>query len=116
MLRFFMVSKDRTGGRMAKARRAAKTGRGKTSRKTTRRPAHKVAAKRKTARRAAAKPRRPARKTGRKPGRKTRRKAATRPGLGARIEQAVEAVLDTLTEAERLHARTVRKAGFQELE
>lgn len=48
--------------------------------------------------------------------RKPARKAAKPRSLGGRIAKAVESVLDTLSEAERLHARTMHKAGFQELE
>ena len=92
---------------MAKKRKtakAAKAGRRKTA--SRRKPAA-----RKTARRAASKP---ARKTARKPARK--RAAKPKPeGIAARFGHAVEAVLDTLTDAERLHAQSVRR-GVQEIE
>jgi hypothetical protein len=87
---------------MAKTRKRAKAARRKAA------PARR-AAKGKSARRAAAK------KRARKAPRRSVSKVTKRRGIGARIERAVEAVLDTLTEAERLHARTAGKAGFQEL-
>lgn len=88
---------------MAKTRKAARKAK----------PARKAAKKasRKSVKRAAAKS--PKRKAAR---RKTVRKATKPEGIGTRIEHAVAAVLDTLTDAERLHAQTTRKIGFQELE
>jgi len=89
---------------MARTRKAA------TARKSARK-AKRKSTTRKSAKRAAAK-RRPARKV----ARKRARKAAKPRSLGGRIVQAADLVLDTLSEAERLHTRTTRKAGFQELE
>lgn len=82
-----------------------------------------TAGRRKTVKRAAArKPaRKPARKTAGKPARKPARKVARRrrkaksENLGQRIEHATAAVLDTLTDAERLHDRLADK-GVQEPE
>ena len=85
---------------MAKKRKAAKAGRrkpGKAGRKTVRRAA--------------------ARKSARKPARKAPAKPKRKPqGIGARLIHAVDAVLGTLTEAERLHASAARAKGVQELE
>jgi hypothetical protein len=90
-----------TGGFMAKKRKTAKAGRRKAAAK----------GKRKTVRRAAA------RKSARKPARRASRKARKKPeGIGARLAHAVDAVLGTLSDAERLHAQTARTKGFQELE
>lgn len=72
---------------------------------TVRKPARK--AKPKSTKRAAAK---------RRPARKVARKAAKPRSLGGRIVKAVDSVLDAFSEAERLHTRTTRKAGFQEFE
>lgn len=94
---------------MAKKRKSAKAPKRKA--KTNAKAKAKTRAKpsrRKAAKRAAA--RKPTRKTARK------RKPAEAEGLGARISHAVDAVLDTLVDAERLHAQTARKKGFQELE
>jgi hypothetical protein len=84
---------------MAKKRKAAKARTGKTRRS---------AAKRKTVKRAAA--RKPARKTA-----KRRPRKAKSESIGARLEHAMAAVLDTLTDAERLHSRVAGR-GVQELE
>ena len=85
---------------MAKKRKTAKprAGKAKASR----------AAKRKTVKRAAAK--KPARKAA-----KRRPRKAKSENLGLRVEHAMAAVLDTLTDAERLHGRLAGK-GVQELE
>lgn len=85
---------------MAKKRRTTKA---------ARRKGGKV--KRKTVRRAAG--RKPAKVRARKVRRKTRSKPE---GIAARLAHAVDAVLGTLSEAERLHAKTTRTKGFQELE
>jgi hypothetical protein len=85
---------------MAKKRKAAKARRGKAK-----------TAKRRTVKRAAAV--KPARKTARKTAK--RRPKAKPVGIGARLEHAMAAVLDTLTDAERLHARVAAR-GVQELE
>ncbi|HXD44172.1 MAG TPA: hypothetical protein VN655_03475 [Pseudolabrys sp.] len=86
---------------MAKKRKAAKAGRRKAA----------VKGRRKAVRRAAA------RKSARKPARKAARKPKAKPeGIGARLAHAVDAVLGTLSDAERLHAQTARAKGFQELE
>lgn len=94
---------------MAKKRKTATAGRRKAAskRKTARKAARRTAA-RKTAKKAA-------RKTSRKPARRKARKPK-QEGIAARLAHAVDAVLDTLTDAERLHAQTARKKGFQELE
>ena len=84
---------------MAKKRKAAKPRAGKTKAAKT--------SKRKTVKRAAA--RKPARKASKRPRR------AKAEGFAARIEHAMAAVLETLTDAERLHSRVARK-GVQELE
>jgi hypothetical protein len=78
---------------MAKKRKAAKARAGKAR-------AAKKPARRKTAKRATAK----------KPARK-----AKSGSIGARLEHAMAAVLETLTDAERLHSRVAGK-GVQELE
>ena len=94
---------------MAKKRKTAKAARRKAASKraTARKPARRAAA-RKTAKKAARKAaRRPARRKARKP----------KPeGIAARLSHAVDAVLDTLADAERLHAQSVRKGGVQEIE
>ena len=94
---------------MAKRRKVAKARKAKT--KTKAKPARKTA-KRKTAKRAAA--RKPARKTAAKSAKRRPRKAKPE-GIGARLEHAMAAVLETLTDAERLHTRVAAK-GIQELE
>ena len=92
--------------RKVKSRTATKA---KTKAKTRRAAsARRQSAKRKTAKPAASRAKKPARKRARKP--------AKPEGIGERLVHAVDAVLDTLTDAERLHARTTRKAGVQELE
>ena len=81
--------------------------------------AARTAARRKTVKRAAA--RKPARKSAPKPARKPVRKVAKRrrkaksENLGQRIEDATAAVLDTLSDADRLHDRLADK-GVQEPE
>jgi hypothetical protein len=98
---------------MAKKRKTAKARAGKA--KKTNKKAKKAArkpVKRKTAKRAAAK--KPARKTAAKAARRRPRKAKSE-GIGARLEHAMAAVLETLTDAERLHTRVAGK-GVQELE
>jgi hypothetical protein len=94
---------------MAKKRKAAKARKGKA--KTARKRATKTA-RRKPAKRAAAK--KPARKAAPKSAKRRPRKAKSE-SLGARLEHAMAAVLDTLTDAERLHTRVAAK-GVQELE
>jgi hypothetical protein len=86
---------------MAKRRKAAK------ARKAKAKPAKKTV-RRKTAKRAAAK--KPARKAA-----KRRPRKAKSASLGARLEHAMTAVLDTLTDAERLQHRLASK-GVQELD
>jgi len=106
MLASFTASKPSLGGTMAKNRKS----KGKSKRKAPRAAAKKTA--RKTVKRAAAK-----RKPARKPARKAARTRKAKPaGVGARIAAAVGAVIGTLTEAEQLHTKTAKKAGFQELE
>ena len=84
---------------MAKKRRTAKARAGKArTAKTARRRTVKRAATRKSAKTAKRRPRR-----------------AKSEGIAARIEHAMAAVLDTLTDAERLHGRVAGK-GIQELE
>jgi hypothetical protein len=84
---------------MAKKRKAVK------ARKAKVRPA-RTTARRKTVKGAAAK----------KPVRKAAKRRRTKSkSIGARLEQAPEAVLETLTDAERLHTRVAAK-GVQELE
>ena len=85
---------------MAKKRKAAKPRAGKAKAAKT--------SKRRTVKRAAAK--KPA-----KASKKRRPRQAKSEGFAARIEHAMAAVLETLTDAERLHARVARK-GVQELE
>ncbi|HWE77088.1 MAG TPA: hypothetical protein VG270_01090 [Pseudolabrys sp.] len=85
---------------MAKKRKAVK------ARKAKVRPA-RTTARRKTVKGAAAK--KPVRKAA-----KRRRKTKSK-SIGARLEHAPEAVLETLTDAERLHTRVAAK-GVQELE
>jgi hypothetical protein len=94
---------------MAKKRKAATAGRRKAApkRKKARKPARRTAARKAT--------KKAARKTARKPARKKARKPK-QEGIAARFAHAVDAVLDTLTDAERLHAQTTHKKGFQELE
>lgn len=97
---------------MARKRKTTTSRKGKAK-------AGRTAARRKTVKRAAA--RKPARKTAGKPARKPARKVARRrrkaksENLGQRIEHATAAVLDTLTDAERLHDRLADK-GVQEPE
>jgi hypothetical protein len=101
------------GDHMAKKRKVAKARRGKvkSAKKTARKPARKTA-KRKTVKRAAAK--KPARKAAPKAAKRRPRKAKSQ-SIGARLEHAMSAVLETLTDAERLHTRVAAK-GVQELE
>jgi hypothetical protein len=95
------TAKPRAG--KAKATKTAKKSAKKTGRKTA-----KTSAKRKAVKRAAA--RKPARKAA-----KRRPRKAKSESLGLRLEHAMAAVLDTLTDAERLHTRVAAK-GVQELE
>jgi len=97
------------GDHMAKKRKVAKARRGKV--KSVKKKARKTA-KRKTVKRAAAK--KPARKAAPKAAKRRPRKAKSQ-SIGARLEHAMSAVLDTLTDAERLHTRVAAK-GVQELE
>ena len=89
---------------MAKKRKTAKAGRRKTAskRKTVRKPARRAAV------------RKTAKKASRKPSRRNARKPKPE-GIVARLSHAVDAVLGTLADAERLHAQSVRK-GVQEIE
>lgn len=91
---------------MAKKRKTAKPRAGKA--KAARTAKRAKTAKRKTAKRAAAK--KPARKVA-----KRRPRKAKSESLGLRLEHAMAAVLDTLTDAERLHGRLAGK-GVQELD
>ena len=79
----------------------------RTRKAATARKAKRKSTTRKSAKRAAAK---------RRPARKVARKAAKPRSIGGRIVKAVDSVLDAFSEAERLHTRTTRKAGFQEFE
>jgi hypothetical protein len=97
------------GDHMAKKRKVAKARRGKV--KSAKKTARKTA-KRKTVKRAAAK--KPARKAAPKAAKRRPRKAKSQ-SIGARLEHAMSAVLETLTDAERLHTRVAAK-GVQELE
>lgn len=94
---------------MAKSRTTSRKKSRKTA-KARRAPARKRKSAKPAARRAKTKA--PARKV----ARKRARKAKAPEGIGTRIAHAVDAVLGTLTEAERLHTQTTRKGGFQELE
>jgi len=101
-----MAKKRKTKARAGKAKAARKTASKpakKTTKKTTKKAA-RTAAKRKTVKRAAAK----------KPAKRRPRKAKSE-SLGARLEHAMAAVLDTLSDAERLEHRLTRK-GVQDLE
>lgn len=94
---------------MAKKRKVAKARRGKV--KSAKKTARKTA-KRKTVKRTAAK--KPTRKAAPKAAKRRPRKAKSQ-SIGARLEHAMSAVLETLTDAERLHTRVAAK-GVQELE
>ena len=91
--------RKKTTARAGKAKAARKP-----ARKTVKAAAKRKAVKRKTVKRAAAK----------KPAKRRPRKAQAE-SLGARLEHAMAAVLDTLTDAERLEHRLARK-GVQDFE
>ena len=94
---------------MAKKRKAttARAGKAKRAKKAARK-----SVKRKTAKRAAAK--KPVRKSAAKAAKRRPRKTKSE-SIGTRLEHAMAAVLETLTDAERLHTRVAAK-GVQELE